>query len=52
MGVGFVEVVKRDNRHEDNVTLFETRGCDLYSFLYRYAFHGLSTCNSANEQIQ
>ena len=38
MGVGFVEVVKRDNRHEDNVTLFETRVCDLYSFLYRYAF--------------
>ena len=38
MDAGFVEVVKRDNRHEDNVTLFETRGCDLHSFPYRYVF--------------
>ena len=38
MGVGFVEVVKRDNRHEDNVTLFEARIHDLYSFLYSHAY--------------
>ena len=38
VSVGFVEAVKRDNRHEDNVTLFETRGCDMHSFLDSHAY--------------
>ena len=38
VAAGFFEVVKRDTRNRDGVTLFETCSCDLHSFLYRYAF--------------
>ena len=36
MDAGFFEVVKRDTKYQDSVTLFETCGCDLHSFPYRY----------------
>ena len=38
VGVGFVEVVKRDTKYQDIVTLFETCGCGRYSRLDPHAF--------------